>query len=442
MSASVAAPSALSRWQLAAYGLPGAPLAVLLLPLFVTVPTYYADDLGLGFAAVGGILFFARIWDVVTDPVIGALSDRTANRFGRRRPWLVVGAPILVAGAWMLFQPPFDVVGWVYLLVATLVLYLGGTMVMLPYTAWAAELSRDHHERSRIAAAREAAIVAGTVGAMAVPALIGMDRSFVMNSTAVMLTLLVPATVLLAVISLPDPQTRQQRPRNWVLAFSQLRDNRPFRRLIAAYFVNGVAYGLPATLFLLYVEHVLQRPEWAWWLLIIYFASAIVALPLWLAVSRRIGKRMTWIVAMTLAAAAFWPAVLLGPGDLVWFIAICVLTGMPLGAELVMPPSMQADVVDADTAMTGVQRAGTFFGLWGVATKIPLALGVGIAFPVLEFAGFNGSAATNTPSSLLVLAGLYGLLPVAFKLVAIRLIWSYKLDETAHSRIARDLSAA
>ncbi len=430
----------LSRGQLIAYGLPGVPLAILLLPLFVTVPTFYADDLGLGFATVGAILFFTRIWDVVTDPVIGALSDRTCSRFGRRRPWLAVGAPILVIGAWALFRPPLEV-GWLYLLAATLVLYLGGTMIMLPYTAWAAELSSHHHERSRIAAAREVAIVAGTVSAMAIPASIGMDRAAAMNSTALMLVFLVPLTVVIAVRSLPDPPSQLQRPRRWTLAFAQLRDNRPFRQLISAYFINGIAYGLPATLFLLYVEHVLLRPEWAWRLLIIYFTSAIVALPLWLAVSRRIGKRQTWICAMVLAAATFWPAALLGDGDLVWFVVICVLTGAPLGAELVMPPSMQADVVDLDTAKTGEQRTGTFFGLWGVATKIPLAVGVGIAFPILALAGFNGSSGANSPASILVLAALYGFFPVLFKLIAIRLVWRYELDEAAHARIASALAS-
>ncbi|NNE84707.1 MAG: MFS transporter [Alphaproteobacteria bacterium] len=427
----------LSRWQLVAYGLPGLPLAILLLPLFVTVPTFYADDLGLGFATVGAVLFFARIWDVVTDPMIGALSDRTRSRFGRRRPWLALGAPILMAGAWVLFRPPLDV-GWVYLLAATLLLYLGGTMIMLPYTAWAAELSAHHHERSRIAAAREAAIIAGTASAIAIPASIGLDRASAMDATAILLIVLVPLSVFIAVTCLPDPQSRPVRPRRWTLAFAQLRQNRPFRQLISAYFVNGIAYGLPATLFLLYVEHVLRKPDWAWGLLIIYFASAMLALPIWLVISRRVGKRATWIAAMALAATAFWPAAFLGSGDVGWFIAICVFTGIPLGAELVMPPSMQADVVDFDTEQTGDKRAGTFFGLWGVATKIPLAIAVGIAFPVLEFIGFTGSGGQNSASSVFVLAALYGFLPVPFKIVAIGLVWRYELDKRAHDRIAQD----
>ena len=144
---------ALTNLQLLVYGLPGLPLAVLLLPLFVIIPTFYADDLGLGLATVGGILFFARIWDVITDPLIGVLSDRTASRFGRRKPWLVLGTPIAVVGAWALFLPP-EQVSAAYLLFATIALYLGGTMIMLPYTAWAAELSPHNHERSAVAAQR------------------------------------------------------------------------------------------------------------------------------------------------------------------------------------------------------------------------------------------------------------------------------------------------
>jgi GPH family glycoside/pentoside/hexuronide:cation symporter len=420
---------ALTSFQLLAYGLPGLPLAVLLLPLFVIIPTFYADELGLGLATVGGTLFFARIWDMVTDPLVGVLSDRTNSRFGRRKPWLVVGTPIAVLGAWALFLPPEQVTG-LYLLFATIALYLGGTMIMLPYTAWAAELSPHHHERSAIAAAREVAIVVGTLIAIALPAGIGLSRTEFVSGTAWALLLLIPLTVGLAVLRLPDPPIRQTRTKTGLRAYAGLFRNRPFRLLVSAYFINGVAYGLPATLFLLYAEHVLGREDWSWLLLIIYFASAILGLPVWLAISRIIGKRNTWIAAMIMAAAGFWPAVLLGQGDLGWFVAICVITGLPLGAELVMPPSMQADVVDMDARESGSEtgRAGTLFGIWGVATKVPLAVGVGIAFPLLAAAGFETGAATNDHTALLVLAGLYGLLPVLFKLVAIAIIFRFPRD--------------
>jgi len=411
----------LTSLQLVAYGLPGLPLAVLLLPLFVILPTYYADDLGLGLATVGVVLLFARIWDVVTDPLIGLLSDRTRSRFGQRRPWLVAGAPLAFAGTVALFNPPSDVNG-TYLLIATVVLYLGGTMILLPYTAWAAELSRDRHERSRIAAAREIAMVLGTLAAIAMPAALGLSRIDVVHGTSWALAVLIPLSVLIAVSALPDDPPARITEFRFRTSLATLWHNRPFRLLVSAYFTNGIAYGLPATLFLLYAQHILDDANAAWLLLTIYFGAAIAGLPVWLMLSRKIGKRESWIAAMAMAAAGFWPAILLGEGDVGWFIAICIVTGLPLGAELVMPPSIQADLAEQDAQANGMRRTGTMFGIWGVATKIPLALGVGIAFPVLELAGFDAGSTTNDATALAVLAALYGLLPVLFKLLAIWIV--------------------
>jgi len=428
-------PTRLAWWQLALYGAPGLPLAVLLLPLYVTLPTYYAKDLGVGFAAVGAALLAARLWDVVTDPVIGLLSDRTPGRIGRRKPWMLAGVPLVVLAVWLLFAPPFGVSA-LHLLVWTVVLYLGGTMILLPYSAWGAELSPDYHERSRIAAAREVSVVLGTVLALGVPALIGLERVAVMEATAWVLTGLLPLGVLAAVLALPDAPLRREagalaRPGRIRLLWR----NRPFRLLIGAYFINGVAYGLPATLFLLYVEEVLRAPDWAWPLLGIYFASAVLGVPLWLRLSRRIGKHAAWRLAMALAAATFWIAMLLGEGDVYAFLALCIVTGLPLGAELALPPAMQADVVDLDTLRSGRRRAGLFFAAWGVATKVPLALAVGIAFPLLDLAGFSQDGGAQPPEALWALAALYSLVPVAIKLLAIHILRDYPIDAAEQRRI-------
>ncbi len=439
-----AAKPLLAWWQLVVYGLPGVPLAVLLLPLYVTLPTYYATDLGVGFAAVGAVLLVVRFWDVVTDPLIGLLSDRTPGRFGRRKPWLVAGTPLLLLSAWMVFQPP-EGVDWLHLLIWTALMYLGGTMILLPYSAWAAEISPDYHERSRIAASREVAVIAGTVLALLIPALLVVDRPTVMAGTAWALTVLLPLAVLAAVLLLPDKTQPilgkvgavRLNPR---AALRLLFDNRPFRKLIAAYFINGIAYGLPATLFLLYVEHVLRAEHLAWPLLAVYFASAVAGVPVWLRLSRRFGKHRVWMAAMGMAAASFWTALLLGEGDVGWFLLICILTGFPLGAELVLPPSMQADVIDLDSLKSGRRRAGVFFATWGVATKVPLALGVGIAFPILALAGFEQEAAAQEPQALLVLAAMYSLLPVVIKLIAIWILRDYPIDAAEQQRIRAEIA--
>jgi Na+/melibiose symporter-like transporter len=214
--------------------------------------------------------------------------------------------------------------------------------------------------------------------------------------------------------------------------------NRPFLRLIAAYLINGLANGLPATLFLLFVEHVLAAPERQGTLLFVYFLFGILGVPLWLRVARRLGKHRTWCVAMSINAAIFAFVPLLGPGDAAVFLAICVATGLCLGADLTLPSAIQADVVDLDTARGGGGRTGLYFAFWGMATKLALALAVGIGFGLLDLAGF-AAAADNANGPLLALALLYAGLPVALKAVAIALMWRFPLDRAAQADLRAEI---
>jgi Na+/melibiose symporter-like transporter len=157
---------------LAAYALPAFPAATLGLPLLIYLPTFYAGATGLGLAAIGGVLLVARLWDVAVDPAIGWLSDRTRTRWGRRRPWMAAALPVVLAASYMLFDPPPDA-GAAYLLVWTMLAYLGWSMLQIPHQAWGAELSRDYGERNRIAAWRESLTVAGVAVAAALPAIAG-----------------------------------------------------------------------------------------------------------------------------------------------------------------------------------------------------------------------------------------------------------------------------
>lgn len=428
-------PAASSPRLLMAYGAIGLPAAMLLLPLYVHLPTLYASEMGLGLATVGAVLLAARIWDVAIDPAIGWLSDATPGRFGRRKPWLFAGLPLAMAGALALFLPPSGA-GAVHLLIWTMILYLGAAMIQIPYTAWGAELSGDYHERTRIAGWREGFVVLGTVVAAALPAALGGKPAEGVRLLGIVIAVLLPLTVLAAIWLVPEPP-RTALPAATPLdrrALRALWRNGPFRRLLLAWLLNGVANGLPATLVLLFVEHVIQRPDLTGPALLIYFAAGVVAVPVWLRLAKRHGKHRVWIGAMLWACALFALVPLLGPGDGAWFLALCVATGLSLGADLALPPAMQADVIDVDEARTRRQRAGLFFALWGMATKLALAGAVGLAFPLLDLFGFS-PAGGNGAGALFGLAALYSLVPVAFKLAAIGLMWGYPLTETRQRRL-------
>lgn len=119
------------------YALPGLAFAMPTIPVYVYLPTYYADDLGLGLAVTGAILLAARAFDVVTDPLVGSLSDRWRTRWGRRKPWILAGAVLAAISLVQLLAPP-SAVGPAFLFGWVITLFLGWTLVAIPYNAWGA----------------------------------------------------------------------------------------------------------------------------------------------------------------------------------------------------------------------------------------------------------------------------------------------------------------
>lgn len=437
---------------LLAYGLPGLPAAMLGLPLLIYLPVFYAEGLGLGFTAVGLVLLIARLWDGVTDPLVGYLSDRTSGRFGRRRPWLVASLPVTLLAVYFLFLPPAGV-GAGYLLAWALIAYLGWTMMTIPHLAWGAELTSDYAGRARVTAARESFAILGTVAAVALPALIGAPATgegqggagegaalAVIAALTFALLPLAGAILLWVVPEPPPPPLASSAALDWRAGLTLLAANAPFRRLLIGYLLNGVANGLPATLFLLFAAHGLGLPEQAGIFLLVYFLCGIAGIPLWLRLADRLGKHRSWSLAMVWACLAFILVPTLGPGDFWPFLAICVATGLAFGADLALPPAIQADVVDLDTAMGGAQRTGLFFALWGMATKLAFALAVGIAFPLLDWFGFRAGA-ENDAGARFGLAALYALFPVAFKLAAIALMWRFPLTAARQRELRQAIDA-
>jgi len=423
-----------------AYGLPALAFSVPTIPVYVYLPSFYAEDLGLGLAVTGLILLAMRVFDLVSDPLVGVLSDRLVTRLGRRKPWIAIGAGAAGLALVMLFAPPQGVSA-IYLAVWTGVLYLGWTMVAVPYSAWGAELSDDYDLRTRITAVREGLSVVGILMAAALPfglGLMGWGQAAQLAGVAVATLLIGAPLVVIALARVPEARgpTRQTSFSLTEIGRS-LSANAPFRRLLMAWFVNGLANGLPAVLLPLYLRHQLGADATATaGLIFVYFAAAVVLLPLWDRLSRTTSKNRAWVFAMTVAIAAFIWVPLIDPGNLVAFGVVCAITGATLGADLALPPAMQADVIDVDRATTGQERAGLYFSLWSMAAKLALAAAVGMAFPLLGWSGLE----QGEDRGRVLLVALYAGVPVALKLAACALIWQYDLGRAKHAALREKIA--
>ena len=517
----------LGRAQTFYYALPGLALAVPLVPVSVLLPSFYAQDLGLGFAATGGLLLLARLSDLVTDPLIGRWCDRSGGRFGRRKPFMLVGALLALLSLIGLALPTETTSpGW--LLGFSMTLYLGWTLVAIPYQTLAAELSTDYNGRNHLTAAREFAGLVGLTIAVGLPALAATRMTLPVNPllpvVALTIVLGLPGFALF-MLKVPEPnlarvtrtatrtseRTQSQatgRPHaagrpceqtslrsnragarvldsmqaaaapgptrgrtqgvvlallhEWSQRFGQrlttlarMRREGPVLRLLFAWFCNGLANGLPAVLLPVYLQTVLGLPADArYGFLGLYVMTSILGLPLWVWLARRFGKHHTWQVAMLLASAGFAPAIWLGPGQGELFAAVCVLTGVCLGADLALPPSMQADVADFDRALHGQERTALLFGWWSMSAKFATALAVGIAFGLLGVGLASGGAGVETVATAgstgapgladhgsaqtlpaARVAWLYAGLPVLLKLASVAALRGYPLNAETMQRL-------
>lgn len=438
----------ISSFRLLAYALPALPLAILTIPFYVIVPTYY-NALGLPIAAVGFVLLIIRLFDAAIDPVAGFLADRLHSRLGRRKLLFALGVPLTTLAAIMLFLPPKGMKDTDHLLFWGLALSIGWTIALVPYHAWGAELSTRYEGRNRVTAFREGIAFIGTLLALVTPEVIKqvyqLKTEEAMAPTlglfAACLALLLPVSAIASLVIVPEPQDRSSKRLKFKASLAAMVENRAFLRLLAAFLINGLANGLPATLFLLFVAERLQLAAEAGLFLIIYFGAGLIGIPFWLRLANQTSKHRAWCLAMLLACAAFLFAPLLSAGGFYGFGLICIITGLAVGADLALPGSLQADVIDLDTARSGEQRSASYLAFWGLATKLALALAVGIAFPVLALFGLDPGAGLRSESGLLALALLYAAVPVALKLAAIRLMWNFPLDRKTQEATALKIEA-
>jgi Na+/melibiose symporter-like transporter len=436
----------LSRATMIFYSLPHLTHTVVLLPMALFIPAYYADDLGLPLATVGLAIAASRIVDVFTDPLIGVLSDRWKTAWGRRRPWLIAGTPLLMLSTWMVFVPGEDV-SINYLTVWACLLYLGFTMVDLPYKAWGAELSTDYSERSRVAAWREGMGAAGQVLFLVIlmaMAYFGYDSDHQqLLAIALVVVVTVPPLMLIMVLKVPErPADRLggTSVNGWQGIMLVIK-NRAFLRTAVSIMLLGAALICQATLHKLVLTHVVGSPELFAPMILGEQLAALAALPFWMWVSDRIGKHR----AVTLAA--LWVGVislafpLVGEGDTMLYVCLIILRGSSFTSIFFLSNSIAADVVDYDTVTSGQQRTGLYFSVWGMAIKFSVAIGILLGTWLPASFGFEPSAVQHSDSALSALMVVYGWVPFLLMLCAAPLLWNFPINQQRQRQLRAEIEA-
>lgn len=404
-----------------AYGALGLPLAFLALPLYVSLPQHYAQNHGVPLALLGLVLLLTRSADALLDPLIGQGVDRLFGRsLGAVRGLALLAGLVLGLGFAALFFPPWadyasspaPLLTW--LVLSLVFTYLAFSALSVLHQAWGTRLGGDAPLRARVVAWREGFGLVGVLLASVLPTLVGLPWS----TGVLLLTLALGLAMLLRAAPRPARIAGSDDARAG--AWRAPLGNKPFRGLLAVFMANGIASAVPATLLVFFVQDRLQDAAGLPLYLFAYFLAAALSVPLWLRLVGRLGLSHAWLLGMGLAVLAFAGALALPAGARGGFLAVCLASGVALGADLALPGAL----------LTGlVQRAGhgalsgAYAGWWTAASKLNLGLAAGAALPLLALAGYTPGA--RAPEALQALGLAYVALPCALKLLAAALLWRW-----------------
>lgn len=425
----------------------GLPLAMLGLPLVVIIPEYYGNALGLELALVGAIFTLVRVLDIIIDPLLGAWMDRTRTRIGRFKPWLLAGAPLLMAGTGLLFFG-WPGVGGVYLTIALSLTYLAWSIVQLAQLSLGAGLADSYGERARVFAWLQGVFLCGTVLVMAMPLLLGEEQA---NDAAagvsamgwLIIAVTVP-TLLVALKFVPDINPPPRHDRISFGTYLSLLRRPSVGRLVIADVVFGMGFGVASSTLLFYFTNMKGIDRSAVGLLLIaQMGTAMFAAPLVAHTAQRLGKQRALILFGILSALSPPLLTLVPVGGLSWALAGMALWGVAYCGVTTLPRAMMADAGDEVRLATSHDATGLLFSLLISSWKLGGALSVGVAFLALQLIGFDAQLGSDNPASALQgLEFMYAGLPVFLCMLGVFSLVRYPLTSTVHAKIVAQLKNA
>jgi GPH family glycoside/pentoside/hexuronide:cation symporter len=409
----------------------------------IHINIFYSDTilLPLGFIALA--IAAARSIDAITDPIMGWITDRTRSRWGRRRPWMFLAAPLAAVTIVCLFAPPATLTttgAALWFAVMYTLLFVFVTMYSVPHYGLGAELTDDYHERSSLFAWLEAASVIGILAASYIPLQLADEDALGARDGFLVFALGFGGALwffywllCFRVKERPDYYLRESNP--LVPGVRRTLRNRPFRILLFSYLVGATTAGIPALLWPYYATYVLKLPLPQQGLLLAFvFGAAFLSIPLWVKVTRFQGKKAAYIVARLMAAGASFSLFFLGEGDLVPAAVLLSLFGFSYGGFTMLGPSIQADVIDYDEFHTGKRREAQYGALWSTMTKFTTLPGSAVPLGILATVGYQPNV-DQTEAVLTTITVLYALAPAVTGLVSIAMFMSFPINEQTHAAV-------
>ena len=438
-----------------AYGAPGIGAGYMGLLIGLYIMKFSTDVLLIAPVVMGTIFGVSRVWDAVSDPLVGYFSDRTRHSLGRRRLWLLISIIPVSVTFIMVFSPPASLHGSsliAWMTVAVIGFYSALTIFIVPHMSLGAELTTDYHERSRLYGLRHIAFTIGSLLAVASMYFLSIAEgqgesevrqlSFQLSVVASVVTALL---ISFAVIRLRERKDFQGRVTSSPFkAFKDVWQNRHARLTLVVTFIEYIGSSVIGILTLYVTQYVVGRPELAAFVILSYMIPSAVSVPIWIPLSRRFGKIRLWMFSMMLTGLSFGGMFALPFMELElrtpWIFFLAVFAGLAAGCGGTIAPSIQSDIIDYDEYITGDRKEGSYFAAFNFAQKSAVGVMIFITGYVLQFSGF----VPNQEQSMTVqvaLVSLYGLLPLICYSIGTYMFSRFSLDEAAYEKMRAEVDS-
>ena len=436
-----------------AYGLPLLSFYFLAGPIAV-LQGVYAKHFGLALTTIATILLSARLFDAISDPLIGYYSDRYFSRHRSRKPFVVFGGALFIVASWFLFVPPSNVSSG-YFLSWFLIFYLAYTLFEIPHLAWGSELAMDSSEKNKIYGLRSFFVFLGTLFFFSMPLLPYFPSNEITPDTlkwsVVVAGLLMVPMIFICVKNVPDTinidepnriNNRGTRSENITSILRFIFTNKPLLTLTSAHVCTGFGSGMWFTLLFIFVDAYLGLGQHFALVYAISFGLSIFTLRIWYQIAKTQGKQATWIIGMLLVTLGLIGTGFLSPEHTSWLeLLICmVLIFSGFASFNIMVPSLLSDIVDYGTWKFGKDRAGTYFSLYTFINKSVGALGGALGLAIAGWYGFDPAEVSHNDNIVFGLRFGVAWIPAVIILLSIIFISKIPITTRRHVIVRRRLN--